>query len=109
MIPLATTTIAVLRAPAGDEYAEPYAGAGTATWTRATTGVRAVIGRPSGREEVAGGEQSVWDFQLVCDPVELRRLDQVEDESTGVVYRVVWLMAYPGLVEAGLRLVEGEV
>lgn len=110
MIPLSTTTISVLRVAAADDYAEPYQGDDTARRTVAATGVRAVIDRPTGREQLAGGEQAIWDFGLVCDPVDIDYRDTVKDESTGVVYRVVWVMAYPGEhVEAGLTLVQGEV
>lgn len=107
MIPVATTTIAVSEPNTADLYGEPY----EAPAARATTatGVRAVIDPTTGREQVAGGEQSIWDFDLTCDEVAMSRLAQVTDERTGVAYRVVWVMTYPGHVEAGLRLVLGEV
>jgi hypothetical protein len=73
------------------------------------TGVRAVLDYPSGRDQIAGGDQSVWDFRLICDPVALSRVATVTDETTGTTYRVVWVMTYPEHVEAGLRYVEGEV
>lgn len=109
MIPLATTTVTVTEPAAVDLYAEPYAGAGAAARTATAVGVRAVIDPAAGRQQVAGGEQSIWDFDLVCDPAPMTRLAHVVDESTGVDYDVVWVMAYPDHVEAGLRLVQGEV
>lgn len=109
MIPLSTTTIAVLRVPPADLDAEPYSGNETSDLQTIARGVAAVIDRPSGREQLAGGEQAVWDFELVCDPVPLLRTDSVQDEQTGAVYRVVWLLSYAGdHVEAGLRIVQGE-
>lgn len=110
MIPLSTTTITVLRVADADEYAEPYQGDDTTRRTVQATGIRAVIDRPGGNEQLAGGEQAVWDFGLVCDPTDLRYTDTVQDESTGIVYRVVWVMTYMAdHVEAGLRVVQGEV
>lgn len=109
MIPLATTTITVLRAPAGDDDAEPYSGRTPDEWDEVAT-VRAVIDPGAGREQIAGGEQGISDLDLTCDLVDLNRLDQVRDDSTGITYRVVWLMTYPGEhIEAGLRLVEGDI
>lgn len=110
MIPLSTITITVLRPPTSDADAEPYSGSVPADWQQIATGVAAVLDRPTGNEQLAGGEQSVWDFQLVCDPVDLGPLDNVRDDTTGVVYRVVWVMTYAGdHVEAGLRLVQGDI
>lgn len=110
MIPLATTTITVFRPIDADLDEEPYSGTETTGLLPSTTGVRAVISSPGGREQTAGGEQVIWDFDLVCDLVDLRRTDSVRDDITGILYRVVWFMTYPGEhVEAGLRLVEGEV
>lgn len=109
MIPVATTSITVLRPPAVDLYAEPYSGTGTATMQQIATGVPAVIERPRGTIQLAGGEQTITELRLLCDPVDLQRLDRVTDESTGTVYRILWLLVYPGdHIEAGLRDVEGE-
>lgn len=109
MIPLATTTIAVLRASAPDQYDEPYGGSTPADRSEVAAGVRAVIDRPTGREQVAGGEQNRVDLSLACDPCDINHLDQVRDENTDQVYRVVWVLAYPGHVEGGLQIVSGEV
>lgn len=86
MIPVATTTIAVSDAT----EAEPGEGR---TMTAVATGVRAVIGSPSGAERYApgGGTSRVTDV-LDCDPCpELTATSVVTDEATGVVYDVEWV------------------
>lgn len=114
-VPLATTTIAVLRLPdgtpeEGDDWPDPYDEQLTERET-IESGVRAHISAPSGQEQVAGGEQSVVRFSLACDPIDLRHTDWVLDEGTNVVYSVVWAAARRGLglehTAAGLQLVEG--
>lgn len=106
MIPLATTTISVLRD--SDDYAEPYSG--TDSSTVVATGIRAVIGRPAGTEQIGGGEQSVLNVQMACDPADIRYTDTIRDESDQVLYRVVWTHTYPGEVtESLLRNVTGNV
>lgn len=109
MIPFALHSISILRPGAADLDAEPYSGENERQDT-VTTGIRAVIDAPSGREQIEGGEQSIWDFELVCDICDLQRLDTVRDEATGVDYRVVWIWVAPDdHIEAGLRLVQGEL
>jgi len=113
VIPLATTTISVLRLKPGDIYDEPYEGADAADRDVAASGIRAVIYRPvarvAGREQQSGGEQAIGELDLACDPCGLTHLDWVKDETTDVIYQVVYALAYPGShEEAGLRLVEGE-
>lgn len=108
MIPLSTTTISVLRLPGVNSYDEPYAGPVELHRTAAATGVPAVIDHPAGGTQVAGGVQAIEDYQLVCDAVEVGYLDLIRDDTTGRIYRITWLMAYPEHVEAGLRKVEGE-
>jgi hypothetical protein len=107
-VPLATTTVAVLRVPA-DTARDPY-DAQPAPETVAS-GVRAHISSPSGRERVAGGSQEVVEFRLACDPVDLRHTDRVQDEQCGAIYEVVWARPRKGLgldhVEAGLKQVSG--
>jgi len=83
-IPLATTTITVLRST-GDPYE-------TQTTEPVASGVRAVIGRPRGDETPTGGSQEVAEFRLNCDPVDLEHTDQVRDDQTSEVYEVVWAM-----------------
>ncbi len=109
MIPLATTTVTVTEPESDDQWAEPYGDPGGAQRVVTAAGVRAVIGRPSGREQRAGGDQSIWDFELVCDLVPVSRLAEITDENTDLTYQVVWVMPYPDFVQAGLRLVQGEV
>lgn len=107
MIPLSTTTVTVTEPGAGDEYAEPYST--PAPRTVSATGVRAVIDYPGGREQIAGGEQAIWDFRLICDKTPISRSAQVRDDTSDLVYRVEWVMQYPQHTEAGLRYVEGEI
>lgn len=93
-IPLATTTITVLRVaddPTRDPYDEPPAAA------EAYTGVRAHIGSATGREQVAGGSQSITDLRLTCDPIDLRHTDQVRDDTTSETFDVVWVKNRTGL------------
>jgi hypothetical protein len=118
-IPHATTTIAVLRPPAADEYAEPYSGAAPGARTPHVAGVRAVIDLPgqgdAGREYRGGGEQTVTELRLICDPCDLRTADHIRDEATDTVYRVEWLLTFPGdfgdtgHTEAGIVNVQGLV
>lgn len=109
MIPTATTTIAVLRSPSSDQYDEPYGGGGPGDRTTVASGVRAVIDRPFGREQVAGGEQSQVTLSLVCDPCDIGYRDMVRDERTGVVYQVQWALHYGPHVEGGIQIVQGVV
>ncbi|MBM4414904.1 MAG: hypothetical protein FJ035_01235 [Chloroflexi bacterium] len=107
-VPLATTTIAVLRVPV-DATRDPYDAQPAADTV--ASGVRAHISSPSGREHVAGGSQEVVEFRLACDPVDLRHTDRVQDEQTGSTYEVVWARPRQGLgldhIEAGLKQVSG--
>jgi hypothetical protein len=86
-IPTATTTVTVRQA------AEHEPGEGR-TLTDTATGVRAVIGSPSGDEQPApgGGTSRVTDV-LNCDPCPelVDNTCQVVDESTGVTYEVEWV------------------
>lgn len=110
MIPLATTTISVLRTPAADVDDEPYGEHDPATRTVVASGVRAVIDRPTGREQVAGGEQNRVDLSLACDPCDIDYRDLIKDEKSGRYYRVVWVLDYHSShVQGGLQIVQGEV
>lgn len=115
MIPLATTTISVLRLTAA-QLADPYdnesVDSGPASgFNVVQTGIRAHISAPSGREQVAGGEQADVAFKLAADPCDLDHADRVKDESTGHVFLVDWafLRTAMGLdhVTAQLRRVSG--
>lgn len=108
-IPLATTKITVLRLPSSSDYDEPYGGDTDVGRTPTAQHVRAVIDRPTGTAEIAGGQQNIADYGLKCDFVELTYLDHIQDETTGRIFRITWFLAYPEHVEAGIRDVEGEV
>lgn len=103
-LPLAVTTITVRRPPAGDPY-EP------ATAPVIATGVRAVIGSPSGSERRIGGQLSEITDVLNCDVTDLDHRDLVDDEVTGESYSVEWVRKRIGLgldhVKAGLRQTKG--
>lgn len=111
MLPIATTTIAVVRPNPSDE---PYETPGAPSTV--ATGVRAVISISRGDETTAGGDQEVVYFRLDCDPiagVTLDHGDRVEDLGTGEVYEVLWARMARGLgldhYEAGLKQVDGVV
>lgn len=93
MIPLATTTIAV------EVTAEAEPGEGRTTAT-AATGVRAVIGSPSGVEAYApGGGTSTISHGLRADPVP-ELVDHtciVVDEATGDRFETRWVVHRRGL------------
>lgn len=109
MIPLSTTTVSVLRLSDGTDYDEPYGGAEPLNRTVVVAGLPAVIDHPNGNAQLAGGVQAIGEYQLVCDNADLSYLDLISDDGTGKVYRITWLIAYPGdHIEAGLRAVEGE-
>lgn len=109
MIPLSTTAIDVLRAPADSGYDEPYAGTSPATWTPVATNIPAVIDRPTGTLDLGGGQQNVADYRLICDPVDLAYTDQIYDRASKRTFKITWFIGYPEHVEAGIRDVEGEV
>lgn len=110
MIGHATTTITVLRV-ADDLNRDPYDPQPAPAEVH--TGVRAHIGSATGRERQAGGEQTVTDLRLTCDPVDLRHTDQIRDDTTGETFHVVWVKQRTGLsmdhVTAFLQYIEGAV
>ena len=105
MIPLATTTVTVLRS---DQDGTRDA-LDTLTFTAVASGVRAVIGAPSGVEIATGGSSEDVQWRLDCDPTDLRHDDRVEDEQTGETFEVVWTRRRIGFgldhTVAGLRTV----
>lgn len=109
-VPFHTTTITVLRV-AADPARDPYDAPPEPTVV--ASGVRGHLSSPSGRERTAGGSQEVVEFRLACDPVDLRHTDQVRDETTGLVYAVVWTRERQALgldhTQAGLKQVTGVV
>jgi hypothetical protein len=104
-IPLSTTTITISRKRDDDD---PY---DTPTVRPVANGIRAVIGSPSGRDRVIGGDQSAIVAKLDCDVCDLRHYDYVTDDRTTVEYAVVWVTERQGLgldhLEAGLTAVTG--
>lgn len=106
-IPLATTTITVRRPAADVDPDESNA------LTVIATGVRARIGSPSGSGRNSGGDQSIVNPALWCDPVDLHHEDTVTDENNGRVYEVQWPQPMNGLgldhVRAGLQITTGAV
>jgi hypothetical protein len=109
MIPVATTTIRVLRS-ATDATTDPY-DPPAAPAAAVASGVRAVISAPTGRERNIGGTEQAVEFSLNCDPVDLAHTDTVEDEATGIAYQVVWVTQRSGFgldhTRAGLREIVG--
>lgn len=104
---LSTTTITVRR-PDGD--GDPYDVQVAETVT--ATGVPAHIGSPTGGDTRAGGEREVVDATLILDPSPALTLrDEVDDETTGETWQVVWVRQRHGLgidhQRAGLRSVKG--
>lgn len=112
-IPLASTTISVLRSSQTAQYVEPYGGDVSRGWKITAKGVRAVIGAPGGSEIVRGGEQEVVMYSLHCDPVNIDHTSRVLDEKTGEQFEVVWIKKRTGLgmsyMTGQLRQVEGLV
>lgn len=110
MIPAATTTITVRRAPA-DDNRDGYDPLPTAETVFA--GVRAHLSAPSAREDRAGGSRQTIAARLLCDPVELLHTDTVVDDTTGVEYAVIGVEQHVGLgldhTAAGLQLTSGAV
>ena len=113
MIPVATTTIAVLRVPEDDhevrdpEDVQPDP-------VEIATGIPAHISTSRGREEREGAStQEIVDFRLSCNVTDLTADDRVRDEATGEVYEVTWARERRGLgldhTEAGLRQVTGNL
>lgn len=105
MIPLAVTTIAIRRPPPDDDPLEQ------GPKRLMETGIRAVIGSPSGADLMAGGDRSVVAARLTADPCDLRPSDEVQDETTGDRYQIVWVRTRQGYgldhVAAGLSEVVG--
>lgn len=95
MIPVATTTITVLSAVQTGDVDNWDAAAVSAE--EGVTGVRAVISSPSGQATVQGGDQQIISARLNCDPIDLAHTDQVRDDTTGLVYQVVWSARRTGL------------
>ncbi len=107
-IPFATTKITVLRNtdPDAEPYQEP------APRTEIATGIRAVLSGAAGAEIRAGGEQVRTRTRFHCDPTDVNHTDQVRDETTGILYNVLWVDYRPGPIEfifGDLGKVEGAI
>lgn len=104
-IPFSTTTITVERSDQ-DGTKDAYDGVGYST---VISGVRAVIGSPSGAETNVGGSSEDVSARLNCDPIDLRHDDRVTDEQTGETWLVAWTRRRLGLgldhTVAGLRAI----
>lgn len=111
-IPLATTTIRILRVPPDPER-DPTDVAPAEV--EVASGVRAHISTNSGSEQVsAGASQERIYFRLAADPCDLDNEDAVVDLRTGERYQVEWVrqrQERPGLehTQAGLRQITGVV
>lgn len=98
MIPISTTTITIHRPQAGDPYednGEPEL---------VVTGVRAVIGSPSGSELRVGGHQQQISDALNCDVVDLRHGDLVSDDLSDDEFTVAWVRRRRGFGLDHLRV-----
>jgi len=101
-IPLALTTVTVSRVPADptrdgfDPQPDPV---------NIATGIRAVIGNPSGSQNITAGDRTVVTFPFTTDPSDIQADDTITDDTTGDEYRVMWARTRAGL---GLDHVEGE-
>lgn len=92
-LPFNTTTISVQRSNQ-DGTKDAYDGV---TYSAVLSGVRAVIGSPSGAETNAGGSSEDVSARLDCDPIDLRHDDRVTDEQTGETWLVTWTRRRIGL------------
>lgn len=109
MLPLATTTISVLRSDQ-DGTKDDLDGV---TYATLASGIRAVIGEPSGTETNAGGSSEDVLWRLDCEVTDLRHGDRILDETTGETFAVVWSRRRIGLglnhTVAGLRTITDRV
>lgn len=108
MIPLATTSISVVRTQT-DPNADPYDG--DQTPVDVASNVRAIINMGGGSVRLVGGQRVVTPAQLVCDPIDLRPGDTVTDDQTGQSWTTLGVSSYPQLglshLTAQLRITEG--
>jgi hypothetical protein len=116
MLPLATTTISVLRQPGQTEGEWRDPTDAPLDPVTVASGIRAHISVSSGVEDVAAGaSQERILFRLHCDPFDagIHHEDTVVDDTTGETFEVVWSHAIYALdldhIEAGIRQVTGVV
>lgn len=119
---LATTTVTVRRPttteqsadPWGDGYetspgvVQPVEGQGNVV----TSGLRASIAPGGASGAGRGGETEIAEFTLMTDPADITYLDRVTDETSLIVYEVVWALTTPGVAGlghtiAGIRTTKG--
>lgn len=102
MIPIATTTVTVLRSDQ-DGTKDQFDGV-----TRSTlvTGVRAVIGSPSGTNDMQGGDSESVTERFQCDPTDIRHDDLILDEISGLTWNITWVRRRMGF---GLDHMVGEL
>lgn len=96
--PLPTTTISIFRP---DNYADD-APDDQLEWSESfedphkgkiiVTGIRAHIGRDRGKSERDGANLPETTFMISADPCDLRKDDDVIDDTTGIRYHVAWSM-----------------
>ena len=100
MIPIATTTVALLAPKGGavDTDAEDWGtGADLETdFNEVASGIRAHLsGASSSYTSSSSGGTELIRHKLLCDPCELRPDMYVKDESTELVYAVGWVTPRP--------------
>lgn len=113
-IPLATTTLQVLRQteliPEIDADSETDYSSSMAGWSTVARDVRAVIKAPQGQRQYgSGGELERVTFKFDCDPLPDGQAIMGDDQlidGFGQVYIVDWARQRSGL---GISFVEGEV
>jgi hypothetical protein len=109
-IPLATTTIKVLRPQPGTDD-DPWVTSDDSDDKVIASGIRAHIGSPNGDEITSGGSQVIKTFRLDCDITDLSETDRIIDEKTLITYDVTWVQKRYGVgldhIEAGLLVVSG--
>ena len=94
MIPLATTTVTIMRVPP-DSTLDGY-DTQPAAQTVASR-VRAHIGNPAGTQNIVAGDRTVVQFPIDTDPTDLQADDTVTDDQTGEVYRCIFARTRHGL------------
>lgn len=97
-IPIASTTITIYR-PDQDGTVDDYDRDDDIVNRNRmiASGVRAMIGSPSGQETNDGGTSEIVTARLTCDVTSLRHDDEVVDDVTGVEYVVTWAKRRTGL------------
>lgn len=111
-IPLATTTITVIRREMTDmedlydpaDYPSPE-------WTTIVAGVRAVISPPTANPQLTAGTRLTWSASLRSDPCDLQENDHLIDANDGTEWTVLWAREFDAIglnhMEASLRMVQG--